>query len=186
VPKPYAVQNALLNPADCLLVIIDMQERLVPAMAGGEKLTENILKLVKFARLFGLPIILTEQQKLGMTIPEIRSELADIEPISKLEFNCFASPLFIDQLHGYKRHTLIIAGIEAHICVAQTALYALANHTVQVVSDAIASRAPHNRDIALDRIRQQGATITSTEMVIYEVLGKAGTDQFRKVLALVK
>ena len=155
MPNLYPVNKPLLNPADCLLVLIDMQERLVPAMTGKEKLIENILKLVKFARLFGLPVILTEQQKLGTTIPEIRSELVDIEPISKLEFNCFASPPFIDRLHGYKRHTLIIAGIEAHICVAQTALYALSRHSVQVVSDAIASRAPHNREIALERMRQQ-------------------------------
>lgn len=182
----HAVKKPLLNPADCFLVIIDMQERLVPAMAGKEKLIENVLKLVKFARIFGLPIILTEQQKLGTTIPEISVELIDIEPISKLEFNCFASPLFVDQIRGQRRHTLIIAGIEAHICVAQTALYALASHTVHVVSDAIASRSPHNREIALERMRQQGVIITSTEMVIYELLEKAGTDQFREVLALVK
>jgi nicotinamidase-related amidase len=182
----YAVKKPLLNPDDCLLLIIDMQERLVPAMAAKERLTENILKLVKFARLFSLPVILTEQQKLGTTISEIRTELADIGPISKSEFNCFASPSFINQIHKHKKHTLLIAGIEAHICVAQTALYALARHNVQVVSDAIASRASHNRDIALERMYQQGVTITSTEMVIYEALGKAGTDQFRKVLALVK
>jgi isochorismate hydrolase len=103
-----------------------------------------------------------------------------------LEFNCFASPLFVDQIRGRNRHTLIIAGIEAHICVAQTALYALTGHSVQVVSDAIASRSPHNWEIALERMRQQGVAITSTEMVIYELLGKAGTDQFKEVLALVK
>jgi isochorismate hydrolase len=182
----HAVKNPLLNPADCLLVIIDMQEKLVPAMAGKENLLKNVIKLVKFARIFGLPIILTEQQKLGTTIPEIRVELTDIEPITKLEFNCFASPSFVDQIGRQTRHNLIIAGIEAHICVAQTALYALASHTVHVVSDAIASRAPHNREIALGRMRQQGVTITSTEMVIYELMGKAGTDQFREVLALVK
>ena len=182
----HAVKNPLLNPADCLLVVIDMQERLVPAMAGKEKLIENVLRLVKFARIFNLPIILTEQQKLGATIPEISVELTDIEPITKLEFNCFASPSFVDQIRRQSRHTLILAGIEAHICVAQTALYALTIHTVHVVSDAIASRSPHNWEIALERMRQQGVIITSTEMVIYELMGKAGTDQFREVLALVK
>jgi nicotinamidase-related amidase len=178
--------NPLLNPADALVVIIDIQERLLPVMAGKEKVVENLLKLVKVARLLGLPIILTEQEKLGATIPEISAELKGIEPVTKVEFDCFASRVFAERIRYLNRNTLIIAGLEAHICVAQTALHARASHAVQVVSDAIASRSPHNCEIALQRMRQEGVTITSTEMVIYELLGKADTDQFREVLKLVK
>lgn len=182
----HASPSPLLRGADALLVVIDMQERLLPVIAEKERLIENTLKLVTFARIIGLPIILTEQQNLGETIPEIRAKLKGVEPITKLEFDCFASPVFVERVRQLNKNTLIIAGIEAHICVAQTALHALVHYTVHVVSDAVSSRSPHNREVALDRMRQHGVTITSTEMVIYELLGKAGTDQFREALKLIK
>lgn len=181
-----ASHGPLLNRDDALLVAIDMQERLLPVIAEKERVVENILKLVKFAPIIGLPIVLTEQQNLGETTPEIRAELKGVEPITKLAFDCFKSRSFAEKIRRLNRGTLIIAGIEAHICVAQTALHALADHAVHVVSDAISSRSPHNRHVALDRMGNAGVTITSTEMVIYELLGKAGTDQFREALKLVK
>jgi isochorismate hydrolase len=182
----YASPPHLLRGDDALLVVIDMQERLLPVIAEKERLIENVLKLIKFASIIGLPIILTEQQNLGETTPEIRAELKGIEPITKLEFDCFKSLAFAEHIGRLNRRTLIIAGIEAHICVAQTALHALTDHAVHVVSDAISSRSPHNRKVALDRMGRDGVTITSTEMVIYELLEKAGTDQFREALKLVK
>jgi nicotinamidase-related amidase len=178
--------SPLLRGDDALLVVIDMQVRLLPVIAEKERVIENARKLVTFSRLIGLPIVLTEQQNLGETTPEIRAELEGIQPISKLEFDCFGSPAFAEQIRRLNRDTLIIAGIEAHICVAQTALHAFVNRRVQVVSDAVSSRSPHNREVALDRLRQSGVTVTSTEMVIYELLGKAGTHQFREALKLVK
>lgn len=179
-------RQTLLDKDDSLLVIIDMQERLLPVMAEKERVLENVIKLVKFSHIMGLPMLLTEQQKLGDTIPEIRKEVADIEPIEKLEFNCFRSDLFNEKITQLKKRSLIIAGIEAHICVTQTALHALSDHVVHVVSDAISSRSLHNWEIALQRMGQSGVTLTSTEMVIYELLGRAGTDTFREVLQLVK
>jgi len=176
----------MLNTDNALLVIIDMQERLLPVISEKEKIVENVLKLAKFARIIGLPVILTEQQNLGETTPEIRKELGDVQPIIKLEFNCFGSRAFAERIRRLGRNALIIAGIEAHICVAQTALHALSNFTVHVVSDAVSSRSLHNREVALQRMRQNGVTITSAEMVIYELLGKAGTDTFREALKLVK
>jgi isochorismate hydrolase len=109
-----------------------------------------------------------------------------VQPISKLEFDCFGSSAFRAHVGEQGRDTLIITGVEAHVCVAQTALSGLSNYRVQVVSDAISSRSLHNREVALQRMGQNGVTITSTEMVIYELLQKAGTDTFREVLALVK
>jgi nicotinamidase-related amidase len=175
-----------LRRDDALFVVIDMQERLLPVMAGKEGVIENVLKLLKFARVIGLPIILTEQQNLGATASELREELNGIQPVIKLEFDCFESRAFTARLDQLKRNTLIITGIEAHICVAQTALHALSRYSVQVVSDAVSSRSPHNWEVALQRLGQAGVTITSTEMVIYELLGRAGTDQFREALKLVK
>jgi len=182
----HSSPSPLLRGDDALLVVIDIQERLLPVIAEKERVIENARKLVTFARMIGLPIILTEQQNLGETTPAIRAELKGVEPITKLEFDCFESPAFAEQIHRLNRDTLIIAGIEAHICVAQTALHALVNHRVHVVSDAVSSRSLHSREVALGRMRQAGVTITSTEMVIYELLGKAGTEEFREALKLVK
>ena len=184
--KRQSSGNTLLGKKDSLLVIIDMQERLIPVIADKEVVIENTVRLAKFSRIIGLPVVLTEQQKLGDTIPEIRQELKDIPPVTKMEFNCFGSDAFSKRIGEQERKTLIIAGIEAHICVAQTALHAHPSHVVHVVSDAVSSRSLHNRDVALDRLRQQGVTVTSTEMVIYELLGKAGTESFREALKLVK
>ncbi len=175
-----------LSRNQSILVIIDMQERLLPVIADKQKVVENALRLVKFAHIVGLPIILTEQQNLGKTIAELRVELKNIEPIVKWEFDCFESRAFVERLGQQKRKTLIIAGIEAHICVAQTALHALSYYKVQVVSDAVSSRSTHNWETALQRMRQVGVIVTSTEMAIYELLGRAGTDEFREVLKLVR
>ena len=179
-------QHAALRRDDAFLVVIDMQERLLSVMADRERVVENALRLVKFASIIGLPILFTEQQNLGETTSELREELKDIEPLIKLEFDCFESSAFTDRLDQLKRKTIIIIGVEAHICVTQTALHALAHYKVQVVSDAVSSRSPHNREVALQRMRQAGAIVTSTEMVIYELLGRAGSAEFREALKLVK
>jgi nicotinamidase-related amidase len=178
--------RTLLSRDESLLVVIDMQERLLPVIAEKQWIVENVLTLVKSARVIGLPILLTEQQNLRETIPELREELKGIQPIIKLEFDCFTSHPFVEQIRQLNRNTLIIIGVEAHICVAQTALHALSHYAVHVVSDAISSRSLHNWEVAIERMRHDGVTITSTEMVIYELLGKAGTDQFRETLKLVK
>ena len=176
----------LIEKEDAVLVLIDMQERLFPVMADKEKLLENVMRLVRFSKVAGLPVILTEQEKLGNTLSEIKEELKAVQPVSKVDFNCFGCGAFIEKTARLHRKTLILAGIEAHICVAQTALHAVTGFTVHVVSDAIASRSSHNHRVALDRMMQRGVIVTSTEMTIYEILGRAGTDTFREVLKLVK
>jgi nicotinamidase-related amidase len=179
-------EDILLNKDDSLLVIIDMQENLVSEVAGSETVVENILRLIRFSRIVGIPMVVTEQEKLGKTISDIRDRLRGARPISKLEFNCFGSNEFMERLTQLKRGTLIIAGIEAHICVAQTAIYGLSEYNVHVVSDAISSRSIHNRVVAINRMRQLGVHITSTEMFMFELLGKAGTNTFKEVLKLIK
>jgi len=116
----------------------------------------------------------------------VRAELPGITPIQKADFGCFGCAEFVEALEGLGRRTLVLTGIEAHICVLQTALGALPDYAVYVVADATSSRTPENRDLALQRMLQAGVTITSTEMVMYEVLRRAGTDEFRAVLQLVK
>ena len=178
--------RVLLDRADCALLVIDAQERLIPALAGAGKAVANIARLVKFARIVGLPVIVTEQQKLGSTAAEIRAELAGEEPLLKMEFDCLLNPAIRERLQRMDRSALILTGFEAHVCVAQTALHAAETRLVHVVSDAVASRDPDNKAVALERLGRAGVVVTSTEMAIYEIVKRAGTDEFRSVLALVK
>ena len=178
--------NSLLAKEDCVLVVIDVQEKLMPAISNREVIIENTIKLVKFARMVGVPIILTEQEKLGPTVPDLKKELSGILPVKKLHFNCFFSNDFSDQVERSRKNTIILAGVEAHICIAQTALSALPRFTVHIISDAISSRTQENLCVSIERMRQSGVIISSTEMFIYELLQKAGTDEFRAVLQLVK
>ena len=180
-----ASRNMLVEE-DSVLVVIDVQEILMPVIAENKKVIDNIVKLLKFSQIIDLPVIVTEQERLGATVSEVKREIPDCTPIGKITFDAFLSETFVQQLQQLKRKTLILTGVEAHICVAQTALHALPDFTVHVVSDAVSSRTPANRTIGLERTKQCGACITSTEMVIYELLQRAGTDAFRQTLKLVK
>jgi nicotinamidase-related amidase len=178
--------SALLRKEDCVLLVIDVQEKLVRVIKEAGESIENIVRLIKFSKIVDIPIVLTEQQNLGDTVKEIRAELGTFEPISKITFSCFASEKFCAYLKTLNKKTLIVTGVEAHICVAQTALDALNEYNVHAVSDAVSSRDIHNKEIALHRLRQNSVTITTTEMLIYELLIKAGTHEFRKTLKLLK
>jgi len=178
--------HGLIRTEDSLLLIIDMQERLFPVMSEGKRLMDNVVRLARSAKVLGLPVLITEQEKLGETLPEIRQVLPDAERVPKTEFDCLASAAVLERIRALRRGIIIIAGIEAHICVAQTALHGISDYAVHVVSDAVSSRSPHNQKIALDRMMQGGVTISSTEMAIYELLGRAGTDTFREILKVVK
>ena len=178
--------DKLLEREESLLVIIDMQERLLPAMAHRETVTENAKRLIAFADIIGLPIVVTEQEKLGATAFDFSHHKQIVKPISKVAFNCFLSDEFADAIHWSGRKKLILTGLEAHICVVQTALYAVPRFDVHVVRDAVSSRTVDNWDTGVERMRMSDVTITSTEMVIYELLKRAGTDEFKAALALVK
>jgi nicotinamidase-related amidase len=176
----------LLTGEECALVVIDVQERLMPVIAGGVKIVQNTVRLVRFAQIMDIPVIITEQEKLGATLREIATEALNVQPIGKVHFNCFQSAEFQKRMQQINKRTIVLAGVEAHICVAQTALYGLPSFKVHVVADAIGSRAHENRDVALERVKQAGAVLTSTEMFIYEILQRAGTDKFKASLPLVK
>ena len=181
--KPSTVP--LVSRENCALVIIDVQQKLAPVIAEASRVIENIVKLIKFSKIVDLPVVLTEQQKLGETVTEIRGEIPGLRPIPKITFSCFGAEEFGEHIRQLNRNTLIITGLEAHICVAQTALQAMSDYTVHVVSDATSSRSVHDWEIALDRMRYNGITITSTEMLIYELLTRAGSPEFREVLRLI-
>ena len=133
-----------------------------------------------------MPVVLTEQKKLGATIGEIKTELPGLAPIEKNEFSACKNSRFIKKIHELSRTNIILAGIETHICIVQTALELVHEFNVHVIYDASSSRSEENMDIALQRLSQSGVVVSSTEMVIYELLEKAGTSEFKKTLDLIK
>jgi len=181
-----SMNSEILKREDCVLVVIDVQEKLARVIEEAPRSIENIVRLVKFSKIVGMPLLVTEQENLGATVSGIRSEIEGFQPIRKISFSCFGCEEFSESLKRLNRRTLVLAGIEAHICVAQTALEAVGDFHVQVVADAVSSRASCNKEVSLKRLRQRGVTITTTEMFIYEILGRAGTEEFRSALKLVK
>lgn len=180
--------SRLISREGAVLVIIDAQEKLFPLVVGRERVLENILKLVKFARIVGIPILLTEQYPVGLgpTVRELREELPDVRPIEKTTFSCFGSPEFREQLGKVGAKTLILTGIETHVCVSQTALDALDEFRVCVVADAVSSRTEENWRISLERMRDGGAIVLSAEMLMFEVLRDAKTREFKEALKFLK
>lgn len=175
-----------------VLLVVDVQEPFARAMADRAALTKNICALAHVAKISEVPLVLTEQnsQKLGPTVPEVASVLTVLgaySPIDKMSFSCCAADGFVQRLYDLGRDTLIVTGMETHVCVQQTALDALSlGYKVHVVRDAVTSRRREDWETAIDKLRHAGAVITSTEMVAYELIGKAGTPQFKAALQHLK
>jgi len=180
--------QSLVSREGSVLVVVDVQEKLFPHIAGKENVVENIRRLIKFAETVKIPIVLTEQypKGLGRTINEIRDLIPNITPIEKVEFDCFESSEFDDALQRLGAKTVILTGIEAHICINQTAIDGLRKYRTCVVGDAVSSRKIDDKLAGLERMKQSGVTILSTEMFIYEILRKAGTKEFKEALELVR
>ncbi len=180
---------AILTRENTVQVIVDVQEKLLPYVTEKERVVENLRMLIKFADIMDIPIVLTEHypKGLGVTVPEIKEILKIYEPIDKVIFSCFGAPRFRARLRELGAKRLMIAGIESHICIEQTALDALnLGYDVHIIADAISSRTPENLKIGIEKMRQFGAVISSTEMVMYEIMERADTKEFKDVLKLVK
>lgn len=176
-------KKRLAKRDDSVLVIVDVQEKLIPKIYNSEKVVENITRFAKAADIMDVPVVVTEQSNLGNTV----KELGDIpDSIEKICFDCFRNEEFAERIAGLNRKTIFLAGIETHICICQTALSGLDDYDVQVIKDAASSRSPLDDETGIARCRQEGVVITSTETAIYELIGKAGTEKFRKILPLVK
>ncbi|HYL92638.1 MAG TPA: isochorismatase family protein [Alphaproteobacteria bacterium] len=187
------VRDAALRPlraSECVLAVVDIQERLLQPIFEKERLLRNAQLLVRLAGMLSIPAVLTTQyaRGLGRTVPEITSLLPGVQPIDKLEFGCFGSPAFCTALAQMpSRNTLLVCGMEAHICVLQTVLGALAQgRIVHVAADAVSSRTELNWKLGLERMKTAGAVISSTEMMIYELLGQSGTPAFKEILQYLK
>ena len=180
-----------LDPNHCALIVIDIQEKLLPPIFRKEQLVRNAQLLIRLAGILKIPTLMSTQYSngLGNTVPEIASLLPDVQPLEKVAFSCFGSDVFCSALKRVpgNRNTVLLCGMETHICVAQTALAALREgYLVHVAADAVSSRTELNWQIGLDRMRAAGAVISSTEMVIYEALGSSGTSEFKDMLKHLK
>jgi isochorismate hydrolase len=179
-----------LDRGDALLLLIDVQDKLARAMPADAmaRLTRNAAVLLKLARRLALPVVASEQYKkgLGDTVPELR-ELLATPPVEKLEFSCGASKAVAREIVQTRRKQVIVAGMEAHVCVFQTVRDLLrGDFAVFVPQDAIASRTEENRQVGLRLCEKAGATLTSTETVLFDLLGAAGTPEFKELAPLIR
>ena len=185
------ISRRRLVAEQCTLVVVDFQEKLLPPIFQKEQLVRNAQLLIRLSEIVKIPAVVTTQyaKGLGNTVPEVASLLPQAQPIDKLSFSCFGSDVFCSTLRRIpgQRTTVLICGMEAHICVTQTALAALREgYLVHIASDAVSSRTEWNRNVGLERMRSAGAVISSTEMIIYELLGSSGTAAFKSMLQYLR
>jgi nicotinamidase-related amidase len=183
------IKSSRIARAKAALVVVDIQERLLPAIFEKERVVQNAVRLIKGTTLLGVPVLATEQYRkgLGPTVPEVAAAIAGFAPVQKLAFSACGAQGFTAALKAAGVADAILCGIEAHVCVTQTCLDLLDEGTrVFVASDAISSRTPENYRLGVERMRAAGAVIASTEMVLFELLGEAGTAEFKQILELVK
>ena len=168
-----------------MLVVVDVQEAFRKAVPGFEEVAEAAGKLVRGAAAMGVPIVVTEQypQGLGRTVPAVAGHLPPgIEPVAKVRFSAAEAEGF--DLGG--RDQALICGVETHVCVNQTALDLLASGVdVQIAEDAVGSRSEENKQVGLHKMERAGAVMTSVETALFELLGRAGTDEFKRVQKLI-
>ena len=182
-------QSHRLTRARAGLVVVDIQERLLPAIFEKERVVENSVRLVQGAAILQVPIFATEQYRkgLGLTVPEVAAAIPGFAPMEKLAFSACGASGFVPALESKQVRDTVLCGIEAHVCVTQTCLDLLDKGLrVFVAADAVSSRTPENYRFGLERMSAAGALIVSTEMVLFELLGQAGTAEFKQVLTLVK
>jgi nicotinamidase-related amidase len=179
----------LLDRNRSALVIIDVQEKLFPRVHDHERVLARLDLLITAAKLMGIPMLLTEQypKGLGPTIEAIRGMIPDTNPLTKTDFSCAASTGFKERLAALRRDQIVLVGIEAHVCVAQTALdLAAEGGDVIVVADAVSSRRPLDAQTALGRLQQSGLTLSTAEAVVFEWLRRAGTEEFKALRPKLK
>lgn len=178
----------LVNRERSCLLVIDIQERLHPVMSNTDEVTQNTAMLLQAAKELEVPVLTSEQYPhgLGGTVEALQEHLSG-DVVEKVTFSCAAEPTYMDAFDALKRPQAIICGIEAHICVTQTALDLVERGVeVFVVSDATGSRKPDNHRVALDRMMQAGCQVLPTESVLFEWLRVAGTHEFKTISKLVK
>ena len=179
----------MLNRQSLALVVIDFQERLLPKILNGDAVLSKAVKLIQFARILEIPVVVSEQypKGLGPTVAGLATELQGIKPLEKMTFGCFGDEAFAGAVAALGRKQLLLTGIEAHVCVLQTALMAVnAGYEVFVPRDAVGSRFQAEYEAAIHRLERSGVVLVTTEMALFEILRVAGTAEFKQTLPLIK
>lgn len=187
--KISKVNSFRINREETVLVMIDFQERLMPAMKDHDELEDAIVKLVRGVRVLDVPIIVTQQytKGLGPTVKPIADALGDFTPIEKTDFSAAAELDFLEMLNASKKTTVVLCGIETHVCVAQTALILLElGYDVFLVEDCVSSRSKSDKKSAIGRMIQAGARPVTVEGVLFELLGTAKAPEFKEISQIVK
>lgn len=186
------MNTMLLDPAKSTLLLIDMQERLLPAMAEAQEVERRCGILVEAATALEVPIAVSEQypKGLGRTVAGLKGQIGNAPVFEKLSFSCWKDAALKQHLidhHEHGRPLVIVAGIEAHVCVLQSAIdLAMAGFGVFAVADAVAARTQASKALALDRMRAAGVHVVNTEMVVFELLGQAGTAAFKTLSSSIR
>jgi nicotinamidase-related amidase len=186
---PVAIPPPRLRRSTAGLLVIDIQEKLLPAICEQDRVVATTRQLIQGAQVLGMPVFVTEQYRrgLGPTVPAIAETIHEFAPIEKLTFSACAAPGLMAALATRGVQQVLVCGIEAHVCVCQTALDLLAAGVPTFVAgDATSSRTLANHRYALERLRDAGAVVVSTEMALFELLECAGTEAFKRMLALVR
>ncbi|MGD8451779.1 MAG: hydrolase [Phycisphaerae bacterium] len=180
-------QRLVLDRAQ--LVVVDIQEKMLPHITGREQVLEQSVRMIRAACEMGLPVTVSEQyvRGLGPTVGEVLEATGDAERLEKMSFSLLGDEPLSRRILGLSRPQVLLVGIETHVCVQQTALDLLAaGHLPVVLVDAVGSRRPTDRDTALTRMRDAGAVVTTVESAIFDMLVRAGTDVFKRILPLVR
>ncbi len=179
-----------INRENTTSLMIDIQSKLFPHIYENIELEQKISKLIEGLKILELPITVTEQytKGLGQTIPHVQKALArDYKPLEKMAFSCCDDINFMNEFEKQNKEFVIVAGIEAHVCVLQTVIDLIEkNYLPVVIEDCVSSRNPNDKAVAIERMRQEGARISTYESILFELLVYSGTDEFKAISKLVK
>ena len=177
----------MLDRKMAALIVVDIQGNLAQVMNDKEFLFENVTKMIRGVQAFGIPILVTEQVNLGPTIPALTQFLGGVKPIVKESFSCCGDAGFMKELTAMNRMQILMTGIEAHVCVYQTAMELLdRGFEIHLVADAVSSRTPRNREIGIQKLRDNGAILTGTEMALFELLKTAADPKAKDLFRIIK
>jgi nicotinamidase-related amidase len=170
-------------------VVVDVQAKLFPLIYDNEKIAGNIANLIKGLKALGIEIIVTEQYSkgLGSTIPQVQKALGEYHHLEKMCFSCYGDDAFAKKLKSKGKKNVIICGIESHVCVLQTVIDLLdADYNPVLIEDCVSSRNPNDKKIAVERMRKEGAIVSTFESILFELLVVSGTEEFKAISKIIK
>jgi nicotinamidase-related amidase len=174
---------------DSAAVVVDIQERLLPHIHSGDIILANCLKLIAGLKILSIPVVITQQytRGLGPTVPSVINLFPEFRHVEKVTFSCCGEPAFDKEIERLSKKNIILCGIETHVCVLQTCLDLLATGKIPVVvEDCVSSRKANDKSVAIERMRQEGAVITTFESLLFELTRQAGNDIFKSISSIVK